>query len=173
MRKIYLIILIIFNFYNQLFSQQYQKIPIDSNYYWRQISAGGYQYQIKYSKDTLISGKTYNKYSQFGMSLGSNFSQTFNRHGFLRQDTINKKVFILDTTFLEHPLYDFNKAIGDTMLVYDKISNTNVTYTVTHDYGTILEINHNGNPRFIEEGVGALTEGLYGPNAANDSVREV
>ncbi|MDP1802996.1 MAG: T9SS type A sorting domain-containing protein [Bacteroidota bacterium] len=173
MRKIYLTTFILFGLIVQIYSQQYAKIPIDTNYYWRQISTGGYQYQIRYTKDTLIAGKTFNKYSQFGMSIGTTTCQTFIRHCYLRQDTLAKKVSILDNNFVERPLYNFSKAVGDTMLVYDKISGNNVIYYVAHDYGTILEINHNGNPRWIEEGVGALTEGLFGPNSANDSIREL
>ncbi|MBA3682758.1 MAG: hypothetical protein H0W73_16585 [Bacteroidetes bacterium] len=59
---------------------QYKKIPIDSNYYWKQTSANtntsscAYHYQIKYKKDTIIGSKSYNKYSTFGATAGNTVS---------------------------------------------------------------------------------------------------
>lgn len=167
---------------NQAFGQ-YKKIPIDTNYYWSQkslkdpnISNCNYQYQIKYVKDTVISAKTYNKYSQFGAATGNTVNPCnpdFIRHGYLRQDTLAKKVFILDAGFMEHPLYNFNKLVGDTMQVYQRDLNANVTVTITiidsiqftdgkyHRYQFVTSPNYGSS--FIE-GLGAVQGGLYAHN---------
>ncbi|MES2680951.1 MAG: T9SS type A sorting domain-containing protein [Bacteroidota bacterium] len=145
------------------FGQQYTKIPIDSNYFWKQASTCGYQYQIRYYKDTVISGNTYNKYSLFAGTSGTlPCSQSFIKNGFLRQDTLAKKVCILDANFAERPLYNFNKTSGDTLLIYDRSTNTNITYTVQSiNAGTQTLLDNMGMSQFIFEGIGSHEGGLY------------
>jgi hypothetical protein len=160
---------------------QYKKIPIDSNYYWKQSSTTNtntsnckYNYQIKYKKDTVINARTYNKYSTFGAATGNSVSPCnvdFVRHGYLRQDTINKRVIILDNNFIERPLYNFSKVVGDTMLFYRRDINANITLTVTirdsiqftdgvyHKRQYAITTNY-GN-HFVE-GLGSINSGLFG-----------
>jgi hypothetical protein len=156
-------------------SQTYYKIPIDTNYYWRQFSicmisssqVDRYDYQIRYFKDTTINGIIYNKYSTFGRAWGIP-CQSFIRHGYLRQDTLNKKVMMLDNNFVERPLYNFSKSIGDTLLSYNNVLNSNVTLTVQSiNTATLFNGSHrkamwvSGNNCFIE-GIGSIFGGLYG-----------
>ncbi len=164
---------------------QYLKIPIDTNYFWKQLSVTSpsvsncsYNYQIKYKKDTIINSKTYNKYSTFGAATGNSLSPCSPYHvknGYLRQDTIAKKVFILDNGFIERPLYNFNKMIGDTMQIYQFNLNANITVTITMRDSTMFgdgkyhrrqwAINSTyGNS--IYEGMGCVTGGLYAHNSA-------
>lgn len=160
---------------------QYKKIPIDSNYYWKQASTTNtntsnckYNYQIKYRKDTVINSITYNKYSTFGAASGNTVNACnvdFVKHGYLRQDTINKRVFILDNNFVERPLYNFSKVVGDTMLVYRRDINANITVTVTikdsiqftdgtyHKHQFVINSSY-GN-HFVE-GLGSIASGLFG-----------
>jgi hypothetical protein len=162
---------------------QYLKIPIDTNYFWKQISIAtpsisncSYNYQIRYTKDTIVNSKIYNKYSIFGATTGNSISPcnpNHIKHGYLRQDTIAKKVFILDNNFGERPLYNFSKMIGDTMQIYQFNLNANITVTVTMRDSTMFgdgkyhrrqwAINSTyGNS--IYEGMGAATGGLYAHN---------
>ncbi len=163
-------------------SAQYKKMPIDSNYYWKQSSANTntsscvYHYQIKYKKDTIIGSKTYNKYSTFGAAAGNTLSPCnvdFVKHGYLRQDTLNKRVFILDNNFIEHPLYNFTKMVGDTMQMYRRDLNTNITVTVT--IRDSIQMNDGSYRRrqfaisnspnygnYFVEGMGSMAAGLYG-----------
>ncbi|MBA2610808.1 MAG: T9SS type A sorting domain-containing protein [Bacteroidetes bacterium] len=160
---------------------QYKKVPIDTNHYWRQgsvanasVSNCSYEYQIRYVKDTVIASKTYNKYSEFGAAFGNTLSPCSPNHiknGFLRQDTINKRVFVLDNSFNERPLYNFTKIAGDTMLVYQNNLNANITVTVTtidsiqftdgkyHKYQIVVRGSTYQNS-FIQ-GLGAVKGGLY------------
>jgi len=76
-------------------------------------------------------GKTYNKYEQFWGSSGGPPISPVVRTGYLRQDSIQQKVWILDPSFNEHTLYDFSKSLGDTMYSYIPNSYGIVIYTVT------------------------------------------
>lgn len=170
--------------FNSISFSQYLKIPIDSNYFWKQLSVTSpsvsncnYNYQIRYKKDTVVNSKTYNKYSNFGAVSGNSISPCspyFVKHGYLRQDTIAKKVFILDNNFVERPLYNFNKMIGDTMQIYQFNLNANITVTITMRDSAMFgdgkyhrrqwAINSTyGNS--IYEGMGCVTGGLYAHNS--------
>lgn len=185
MREVFLIIIVFFSLTGQVLSQQYLKIPIDTNYFWKQVSVTtpsisncNYNYQIRYKKDTIVNSKTYNKYSTFGVATGNSVSPcnpNFIRHGYLRQDTLAKKVFILDNNFIEQPLYNFSKMIGDTMQIYQFNLSANITVTITMLDSTMFgdgkyhrrqwAINSTyGNS--IYEGMGCVTGGLYAHNSA-------
>ena len=155
----------------QVFSQVYYKIPIDTNYFWRQYSTcPNYNYQIKYYTDTTVNGKTYNKYSTFFGEYGPGKCLSFVRNGFLRQDTVAKKVFILDENFNERPLYDFSKIVGDTLQSYDKVLNANTTLTIVNT--TTINMNDGTKRKGLwtsdnncyVEGMGSIFGGLYGNN---------
>jgi hypothetical protein len=166
-----LLVLIATSFFN-LCKAQYAKIPTDTNYFWKQFSVcGNYQYQIRYTKDTLVAGKVYNKYSPFGGYFGNApCAASFIKHGFLRQDTINRRTFILDNNFVERPLYNFNKIVGDTMLVYQTVLNANVTTTIlsvsTSTINgvvcTMQQTSSNFAGDILQEGLGSIIGGLYG-----------
>ena len=158
------------------YAQVYYKIPTDTNLYWRQFSLclsssnwiDRYDYQIRYYKDTIINSKTYNLYERFGRSWGYEFCPSFTKRGFLRQDTLAKKVFILDANFIERPLYNFSKQIGDTLLHYNKSLNSVVTLTVqyldtAYFYdGSKHKAQWVSNNNCFIEGVGSIFGGLYG-----------
>lgn len=167
--------------FSQGYSQGYFKIPTDTNHYWRQFSgcfvsnkANRYDYQVKYFKDTLISGKTYNKYGAFGKGYAwpgfDGFCTSFINVGFLRQDTFNKTVFILDKDYVERPLYDFSKNPGDTMLSYNRVLNVNLALTVSTVIPTTLLDGSQrktiwlSNNNCLVEGIGSVCGGLYGDN---------
>lgn len=167
----FICILIFLSNYN---AQAYFKIPTDTNHYWRQFSACAngnsptrYDYQIRYYKDTLINNLIYNKYAPFGRGWGTTCNSFIN-NGFLRQDTVNKQVFILDQNWVERPLYDFSKSVGNQMLHYDKAINSVITATIMQiDTAYFFDgTKHKAfwtstNNCFIE-GVGSIFGGLYG-----------
>lgn len=148
---------------DQLHSQAYTKIPTDPNYFWRQISDCNFQYQIRYYKDTIIRGLTYGKYSLFGATIGTACGPSFVKDGYIRQDSLNRRVVVLDANFDEQPLYNFNKVAGDTLLIYDRVSDTNLTYTVqsTNVNQTFQTLVRNNYTYFIAQGIGSLMGGLY------------
>ncbi len=156
-------------------AQQYTKIPTDTNHYWRQYStcgSGNYHYQVRYAKDTIIDGLIYNKYSPFGSFKGTQpCAASYISHGFLRQDTISKKVFILDNNYQERPLYNFSKTVGDTMQMYDKLLNVNLTVTVIAVSGNSQMISSGPNhTNAVMEGVGSAIGGLYGHRQRSETV---
>jgi hypothetical protein len=69
----------------------------------------------KYSAhtDTTVLGKDYKKY----FDVYTNPSFIFNTHiGYLREDTVARKVYFLDkTTLVENILYDFSLNVGDSL----------------------------------------------------------
>lgn len=106
---------------------QYKKMPLDTNYYWHEkyfYVQGTFNYFCDYQynvvKDTLILGKTYKKViisNKVCNTLGQIFFYSpFT--SFLRQDTILKRVIILDNTYQEKILYNFDKTVGDTVNLY-------------------------------------------------------
>jgi hypothetical protein len=76
-------------------------------------------YSIVISGDTVINSQTYHKlstsYVQI-LSTGSCGDRPAGYKGAIRQDIINKKVFIIPPTLTdEQLLYDFNMKVGDTV----------------------------------------------------------
>ena len=67
------------------------------------------------AKDTLLFTKTYKKFYQMYMMPAF----PLNSHvGYLREDTVNRKVYFMDkTTFLEELLYDFSMNVGDSIFM--------------------------------------------------------
>ena len=131
-----------------------------------------YDYQIRYYKDTVINSKTYNLYAPFGRTFGFEYCASFIKRGFLRQDTLAKKVFILDSAFVERPLYDFSKGLNDTLQSYNIVLRANMTLTVmnvataTLSNGTYHKALWVSNNNCFIEGVGSVFGGLYGNNQA-------
>lgn len=182
--RLNLILIVFFASASSLLFSQFKKIPFDTSFYWRQssismpnqtVSCGTFQYQIKYNKDTLIQGKTFGKFSQYGGTSGTSpCGLSYISTGYLRQDTVLKKVSILDNNYIERPLYNFSKVVGDTMQVYQKNINANITVTVTvvdsllfndGKYHTRQGVFANGkySDNFYQE-LGALNGGLFAQN---------
>jgi hypothetical protein len=112
---------------------QYKKMPFNANHYWvgfytnsHHTSGAAYYYTIAGFKDSLVNSITY-KYLPANANNGT----------FLRDDTLRKRVIILDELNHEHILYNFNKAVGDTAMLsrkMDYLSAPNMytsTYTLT------------------------------------------
>ena len=171
--RIYFLILTISVFSISKLQAQYAQIPKNNNYYWKQWSScGNFYYQIKYFKDTIVNGKVYSKYYTFWETQNSTpCASTYIKNGFLRHDTVARKTFILDNNFIERPLYNFTKTVGDTMQVYQKALNSNLTVTVvaittsTNSDGRISvsqQITDGFSDNVFIEGIGSLYGGLYG-----------
>jgi hypothetical protein len=165
------IAILIVHLYFNGFGQQYSKIPIDTNYYWRQVSiCPNYDYQLRYIKDTTINSKNYNQYGAFGRAFGEGYCSSFIRVGYLRQDTLVKRVCMLDENYIERPLYNFTKNLGDTLLSYDVSLKANKTLTVTYvttavlNNGSIRKALWFSNVNCYIEGVGSIFGGLFGCN---------
>lgn len=125
MKKI-IIFLLLINFCG--FSQ-YKKLPLDTNHYWIEKYSDlnptipnypnicTYQYTIV--KDTIVGLKKYQKVVISNKSFsGNSFNFYSPSKAFIRQDTLLKKVYVLDNSFVERKLYDFNKNVGDTLTVF-------------------------------------------------------
>lgn len=137
MRRSLLFILL---FFVCLFTNaQYKKMPLDTNHYWSEYYY--YQtmttnlscnYQLNIIKDTVIGSYNYKKIIITSVSCNS-FVCCFSdpTKAYLRQDTLLKKVIVLDNTFQEKILYNFNKNLGDTTELYDRRINSTSVYTVT------------------------------------------
>jgi hypothetical protein len=144
---------------------QYNKMPLDSfhywheNYYYSNSSQGlsSCEYLYKYLKDTVISNLTYKKVGIKNNDCKSGLNQTYAPSlAFLREDTVLKKVLILNNNYQEKILYNFNKNIGDTAKLYNLGNPTyNLTYTITAKDSSIL---HDGiyHLRYV------LSDGLGG-----------
>lgn len=185
MKKIVFVSLLslFYNFNTNLNAQVYYKIPTDTNHYWRQFSiclpnpntVNRLDYQIKYFKDTVIQAKTYSVYETFGRQWGFEYCRSFIKRGFIRQDTSAKKVFILDSAYVERPLYDFSKNLNDTLLSYNNVLHSTITLTVTSvatatlSDGTYRKVLWVSGGNCFVEGVGSVFGGLYGHNQASFS----
>lgn len=122
-----------------LANAQYKKMPLDTNHYWSEhyyyqtMSTNLFcYYQLNIIKDTVIASYTYKKIFISSVSCNS-FVCCFNapNKAFLRQDTLLKKVIVLDNSFQEKILYNFNKNLGDTTALFDCRLNSTSVYTVS------------------------------------------
>lgn len=117
---------------------QYIKIPFDSIHFWDyredsyKLESVSCQYRLATVKDSLINAKKYHQVC--GVQVACNKpSYTIYYKGchLFRQDTLAKKVWIL-VNGAEKLIYNFNKIKGDTSLLYDDLSKTIQTYTITN-----------------------------------------
>ena len=111
-------------------SQNYHKL-IRTNTYWDVYALGSYEYdaidKIFFTgNDTIIEGNIYQLSRQYpyepvnpGYLIPPFFIDTnsISTNGFLREDTVLKKVYIYDPylTPTDQLLYDFSLSIGDTL----------------------------------------------------------
>lgn len=174
-----LFILLIFG---SIKSQSYKPIPLDANHYWTNVITATGGMNVLYCqtstkqliKDTLIQSVLYHK-----VYYGSPYPPMGNCYGadgtiaLLRQDTIQKKVFIRFNN-VDRLLYNFNKNINDTLMAFSMLGSvigTTIILTVTQIDSVLLfdnqyhkRIKYNtSTPTFtVIEGVGGL-KGLVIP----------
>lgn len=156
-------------------SQSYIPLPASSTAKWNSYYTyldNSFQTQTDWHNyyadgDSIIAGKTYQRIlKKVDLSLGG-YDQ---KYIYLYNDTINKKVYILETGS-DELLYDFNLTVGDTLKgIYLSVADSRVVIKI--DYVVINGRNHKrfitdttatGEPvQWIIEGIGApdLIEGL-------------
>lgn len=158
-------------FYCFISSAQYKKMPLDTNHYWNEVYSYiqgstncNCNYQYEAVKDTVILGIIYKKVLRTNIICVSPCSPYNPYKAFLRQDTVLRKVIILDNTFQEKILFNFKKNVGDTALLYDVVTSSSATYTVgTKD--SLLLSDGLYHRRFIYNGGccgGTVIEGVGG-----------
>ena len=119
MRIILSLNLLFLVFINCAHSQtQYPHFP-DKHAIWKQsVYHNGtldHGYQLKIEKDTFLNGYPYRMLVHYFDSLMDNPNKAHTRW-FIREDTIQKKVYIFRTDFSkEYLLYDFSIQVGDTI----------------------------------------------------------
>ncbi len=75
-------------------------------------------YWIKFSGDTIIND---NNYKRIWMSSYSNTPDNWELHeGYVREDTIGKKVYFMNNDLEEGLIYDFDVNIGDTINIHNR-----------------------------------------------------
>ncbi|MBP7808875.1 MAG: T9SS type A sorting domain-containing protein [Bacteroidia bacterium] len=138
MRRNFLIIICLF--FVAVTNGQYKKMPLDTNHYWHELffyavwpspySSCDYQYEV--IKDTLISSKVYKQVAITNKVCNPIWTCCFYSPNiaFLRQDTLLKIVCVLDTGYKERILYNFNKMVNDTTMLFDPVGGSFNTYTV-------------------------------------------
>jgi hypothetical protein len=105
--------------------QAYYKIPTDTNHFWKQRSVcSDHVYQVRWAKDTLINSMLYHKFSRFGPYGINTPCASFIRDGYIRQDSMYQVVYLMDYTMKESCIYNFMLNTGDSMMYYDRFTNT-------------------------------------------------
>lgn len=128
--------------FSEVYFAQYKKFPLDTNHYWIEkyndlhpTNPNNCTYQYSIIKDTLIATKKYQKIiiSNKVFAAGA-FSFYSPNTAFIRQDTLQKRVYVLDNSYSDRKLYDFKKNVGDTVIVFTPWglwANTTLTLTVS------------------------------------------
>ena len=116
-------------------------MPLDTNHYWHEqsyysVSSGTFsayytcEYLYKLEKDTIISSNSYKKIIMKNkVCQSSSYPPSAPLKSFVREDTILKRVIVLDNSYQEKILYNFNKNIGDTANLFN--GTTVKTYSLT------------------------------------------
>lgn len=147
----------------QTFAQAYKPFPTQNavwNYNYRthgicNTCCQDYSYSIE--KDTLIHGMIYQKIIKQGVyylntiytgSCTDTVTSTFQENaGYIRNDSVNKKVFFNDASMANDTLlYDFNISLGDTLASTYSFNNQGPNYYICD---TIYSANINGIPRKV------------------------
>ena len=182
--KKYLLIAIAIFLFKTSFSQ-YQPLPMQ-NAYW--VCSGAYdllsnpipiQYMYYTDGDTIINSTTYVKIKKTEDPPVNNIYIYATFTGVIRQDTLNKKIYVIPTdSTSEKLLYDFSLQVGDTVLSF---LNGNCPTTVTISNIDSILINGNYHKRFylqnacsgiqiyFIEGIGSNFGLLYPNNTGNIS----
>jgi len=181
-KRLLFILLLPMLFVHELKGQGYHKL-LQHNVYWDVLTAnpsinpfcdyvGGYRHFI--SGDTTIQGNDYNIIH--GIIIISPepgpfcppfyvSNDTVFRIGYLREDTIAKKVFVYDTFEGDMLLYDFSLSVGDTLFSFfnfceDLIVDSIGTITLFNSENRNIFFLNNGE--YFIEGVGG-SQGLMNP----------
>lgn len=137
MKKWVLILFLVSNY--ALTIAQYRKMPLDTNHYWREYhfyiqgtSSYNCDYQYNVVKDTVVGGRLYKKVLMtYALCTGSWPCCFYSPvSAYLREDTVAKRVIILDNSYQEKIKYNFNKNLGDTANLYEQGSVLNYTVTL-------------------------------------------
>ncbi len=167
----FIIIIIALIFLNFNAKSQYLSM-LNSQNKWRVIvKTQGIQHIEEYrvGNDTTIFNQTWKKIK---MISDSNAVLGFVTKFYLREDTINKKVYALKPDQSPYLYFDFNANINDTVLLYNILDNAIDTFAVNSvkmwmTADSVLRrafmITNTSNPFSFEhwiEGVGS-TEGIY------------
>ena len=128
MKRIILVFLLVLVYSGSI--AQYKKMPLDTSHYWQQQYNSGAMFPnppytcyttLKVLKDSVRNSKTY-KFIKATPYCGSTY------FGLIREDTVLKRVIILDNN-QEKILYNFNKNVGDTAMLTDELWSPQ-TYTL-------------------------------------------
>lgn len=180
MKRVFLLIAIFFIL--SLKAQHYIPIPLDTNHYWTYVGEvwqgnqgllcqGSSKYKIR---DTIIQSTAYKIfYKHTPQNLGMCENLEGDNH-IIRQDTIAKKVY-LRVNGNDKLLYNFNKNLGDTVMMYklellNPALNAYLTYTITSIDSVLLFDNkyhkrfcfNNQSQNRVIDGIGGET-GLISP----------
>jgi hypothetical protein len=198
MKKMLLIPL--FAIFSSSFAQVYHPIPTDSVWWVEKYQQSGlssclanyYNYIYPTSPSVSLGGNIYTEFRCNGQveytPIGppphfcpSNYTLTNEFYAYLRNDSVNNKVFIYDTnhTNQEQLLYNFNLSIGDTIVPYGMtnmaLCTGNVITVINSDsisiggaYRNRFELDYAGLsfPIYLIEGIGSnlgLVHTVYCP----------
>jgi hypothetical protein len=178
-----------------LYSAKGQYLPLlsDSSRYWQQnfwtANAGSAppcsingQCEIQSNYTLVVKGKKYKKLyvskTNFGSSNPCFGALSYAVTGYLREDTLQKKVYKLSEDSSEYVLYNFDKKVNDTLQVYPvwptsgpkslvTVTVTAIDTTLALD-GKIHRVFHfsSGTLLSVIEGIGATT-GILTPDYGN------
>lgn len=175
MKRILLSHIILICFFTK--AQQFIPLPLDTNHYWTNVITVTGGLNVLYCKntskqvikDTIIQSVLYHKV-YYAMGPGGMCNGVDGTIAYLRQDTIQKKVWIRDNN-IDKILYNFNKNIGDTLTVYNmQYANTKTLTVYSIDSVLLLDNKYHKRIRYnyfspsfiVIEGVGGLS-GLIVP----------
>jgi len=152
----------------------YKPFPESIGTYWTDFEdvnglQQSYHYQYQITKDTLINSKVYQKLQRTTRHeiyhSGSNVSYSKETFGYLRNDSLNKKVYVrLKDSTSDVLFYDFDLQVGDTLKgTFFNNSTTILNYNQVDSIGFIrissnlhrvFFFNRNCNTDTLIEGVG-------------------
>lgn len=82
----------------------------------------------KIANDTVISNQIW---KSIVYSIDSNVNAVFNNRFYLREDSINKRLYALDNNFDSKLYFDFNLTLNDTTILFNPMFNITDTFVVT------------------------------------------
>ncbi len=74
-------------------------------------------YWVKFESDTVING---NEYKKVMISDWTSSPTDWYVDGYIREDTLKKKIYYMNTSFEEGMIYDFDVNIGDTINIHNR-----------------------------------------------------
>jgi hypothetical protein len=161
-RKLLLIIFLRFSF---SMNSQYLPLPLDADHYWQQSSivkttAGtlaNCYYFLKVNKDSLINGKVFKYITMFDWGCNP-YTPYVYPAALIRQDTALKIVTLMHQG-TEKIIYNFNKNVGDTAMLYNAEANVTITHTLV-SRNTFTANDGIQRRRFVYNNRDAMMEGI-------------